>query len=128
MSMKILTVDDSRTMRDMLRLALTTAGYLVVQGPEPTGVPVLEDEAVNEVEPHQRRHCRNDSDHGAKGVASLAGDGSREEREQQPRDDDFTQCTEQAGALSLDHRVQRSDPERRQTHYDHSKVPLTPRH
>jgi two-component system chemotaxis response regulator CheY len=31
MSMKILTVDDSRTMRDMLRLALTAAGFDVVQ-------------------------------------------------------------------------------------------------
>jgi two-component system chemotaxis response regulator CheY len=31
MSMKILTVDDSRTMRDMLRLALTSAGFNVVQ-------------------------------------------------------------------------------------------------
>jgi len=31
MTLKILTVDDSRTMRDMLRLALTAAGYLVVQ-------------------------------------------------------------------------------------------------
>jgi two-component system, chemotaxis family, chemotaxis protein CheY len=31
MSMKILTVDDSRTMRDMLRLALTAAGFEVVQ-------------------------------------------------------------------------------------------------
>jgi two-component system, chemotaxis family, chemotaxis protein CheY len=31
MSMKILTVDDSRTMRDMLRLALTSAGFEVVQ-------------------------------------------------------------------------------------------------
>ena len=31
MSKTILTVDDSRTMRDMLRLALTDAGYAVVQ-------------------------------------------------------------------------------------------------
>ena len=31
MSKVILTVDDSRTMRDMLRLALTEAGYEVVQ-------------------------------------------------------------------------------------------------
>lgn len=31
MSKTILTVDDSRTMRDMLRLALTDAGYDVVQ-------------------------------------------------------------------------------------------------
>lgn len=31
MSMKILTIDDSRTMRDMLRLALTSAGFEVVQ-------------------------------------------------------------------------------------------------
>lgn len=31
MSMTILTVDDSRTMRDMLRLALSDAGFNVVQ-------------------------------------------------------------------------------------------------
>ncbi len=31
MSMTILTVDDSRTMRDMLKLALSPAGYRVVQ-------------------------------------------------------------------------------------------------
>ncbi len=31
MNTKILTVDDSRTMRDMLRLALTAAGFNVVQ-------------------------------------------------------------------------------------------------
>ena len=34
MSLKILTVDDSRTMRDMLRLALTQAGFEVVQAVE----------------------------------------------------------------------------------------------
>ena len=31
MSLKILTVDDSRTMRDMLNLALVNAGYTVTQ-------------------------------------------------------------------------------------------------
>jgi two-component system chemotaxis response regulator CheY len=31
MSMTVLTVDDSRTMRDMLRLALTDAGFNVIQ-------------------------------------------------------------------------------------------------
>ena len=31
MSITVLTVDDSRTMREMLRLALTAAGYRVVQ-------------------------------------------------------------------------------------------------
>ena len=31
MTLTILTVDDSRTMRDMLKLALTMAGYRVVQ-------------------------------------------------------------------------------------------------
>ncbi len=40
MSMTILTVDDSRTMRDMLRLALVQAGYEVVQAED--GVHGLE--------------------------------------------------------------------------------------
>ncbi len=40
MSMKILTVDDSRTMRDMLRLALASAGFDVVQAVD--GVDGLE--------------------------------------------------------------------------------------
>ena len=31
MSMTILTVDDSRTMRDMLKVALMDAGYRVIQ-------------------------------------------------------------------------------------------------
>ena len=35
MSKTILTVDDSRTMRDMLRLALTDAGFQVLQGAKP---------------------------------------------------------------------------------------------
>ena len=45
MSMKILTVDDSRTMRDMLRLALTGAGFDVVQAVDGVdGLDVLERE------------------------------------------------------------------------------------
>ncbi len=40
MSMTILTVDDSRTMRDMLRLALSDAGFRVVQAED--GVHGLE--------------------------------------------------------------------------------------
>jgi two-component system chemotaxis response regulator CheY len=45
MSMKILTVDDSRTMRDMLRLALTGAGFNVVQAVDGMdGLDVLERE------------------------------------------------------------------------------------
>jgi two-component system chemotaxis response regulator CheY len=45
MSMKILTVDDSRTMRDMLRLALTGAGFQVVQAVDgKDGLDVLERE------------------------------------------------------------------------------------
>jgi two-component system chemotaxis response regulator CheY len=40
MSMTILTVDDSRTMRDMLRLALVQAGYDVIQAED--GVHGLE--------------------------------------------------------------------------------------
>ena len=45
MSMKILTVDNSRTMRDMLRLALTGAGFEVVQAVDGVdGLGVLERE------------------------------------------------------------------------------------
>jgi two-component system, chemotaxis family, chemotaxis protein CheY len=45
MSIKILTVDDSRTMRDMLRMALTAAGYEVVQAVDGMdGLGVLERE------------------------------------------------------------------------------------
>jgi len=40
MSMTVLTVDDSRTMREMLRLALTDVGYRVVQAED--GVHGLE--------------------------------------------------------------------------------------
>ena len=46
MSMTILTVDDSRTMREMLRLALTEAGYRVLQAEDGLhGLEVLEGEA-----------------------------------------------------------------------------------
>jgi two-component system chemotaxis response regulator CheY len=45
MSMTVLTVDDSRTMREMLRLALTDAGYRVVQAEDGVhGLEVLSDE------------------------------------------------------------------------------------
>src|ERR1700749_186885 len=46
MSMTVLTVDDSRTMREMLRLALTDAGYRVVQAEDGLhGLEVLAAEA-----------------------------------------------------------------------------------
>ena len=46
MSMTILTVDDSRTMRDMLKVALTEAGYRVVQAVDGMhGLEVLAQEA-----------------------------------------------------------------------------------
>jgi len=46
MSMTILTVDDSRTMRDMLKLALSDAGFRVVQAEDGVhGLEVLRDEA-----------------------------------------------------------------------------------
>ncbi len=46
MSLKILTVDDSRTMRDMLRLALTGAGFNVVQAVDGVdGLDVLDRES-----------------------------------------------------------------------------------
>jgi two-component system chemotaxis response regulator CheY len=45
MSLTVLTVDDSRTMRDMLRLALDQAGFLVIQAEDGVhGLEVLETE------------------------------------------------------------------------------------
>ncbi len=50
MSMKILTVDDSRTMRDMLRMVLEGAGYDIVQAVDGLhGLEVLEQEAPDVV-------------------------------------------------------------------------------
>jgi two-component system chemotaxis response regulator CheY len=44
MSLTILTVDDSRTMRDMLRMALVQAGYTVLQAEDGQhGLEVLDD-------------------------------------------------------------------------------------
>ncbi|MDZ4373920.1 MAG: response regulator [Phenylobacterium sp.] len=46
MSLTVLTVDDSRTMREMLRLALSDAGYRVVQAEDGLhGLEVLAGEA-----------------------------------------------------------------------------------
>jgi len=46
MRLTVLTVDDSRTIREMLRLALTDAGYRVVQAEDGVhGLEVLSDEA-----------------------------------------------------------------------------------
>ncbi len=45
MTMTVLTVDDSRTMRDMLKLALVEAGYRVVQAVDGAhGLEVLREE------------------------------------------------------------------------------------
>jgi two-component system chemotaxis response regulator CheY len=48
MSKTVLTVDDSRTMRDMLRFALADAGFRVVQAEDGVhGLEVLRDESPN---------------------------------------------------------------------------------
>lgn len=48
MSKRILTIDDSRTIRDMLKLTLTEAGFDVVQGVDgEDGLGVLGDESVD---------------------------------------------------------------------------------
>jgi two-component system chemotaxis response regulator CheY len=50
MTKTVLTVDDSRTMRDMLRLALAEAGYRVVQAEDGVhGLQVLREEAPDVV-------------------------------------------------------------------------------
>jgi two-component system chemotaxis response regulator CheY len=50
MSKTILTVDDSRTMRDMLRLALVEAGFTVVQAEDGVhGLEVLRDGEMPDV-------------------------------------------------------------------------------
>ena len=47
MSLNILAVDDSRTMRDMIRLALEPAGFTVTTADDGVhGVAVLEDSAL----------------------------------------------------------------------------------
>ena len=47
MTVTILTVDDSRTMRDMLRMALVDAGFRVVQAEDGLhGLDVLRGESV----------------------------------------------------------------------------------
>lgn len=46
MSMTVLTVDDSRTMRDMLRMSLVEAGFRVIQAEDGVhGLEVLEGES-----------------------------------------------------------------------------------
>ena len=48
--MKVLLVDDSKTMRDMLMLTLTDAGYEVIQAVDgEDGVNVLKDQSVDVV-------------------------------------------------------------------------------
>jgi two-component system chemotaxis response regulator CheY len=50
MGKTILTVDDSRTMRDMLRLALSSAGHTVIQADDGVhGVEVLENAGLVDV-------------------------------------------------------------------------------
>lgn len=50
MGKTILTVDDSRTMRDMLRLALSNAGHTVIQADDGVhGVEVLENAGLVDV-------------------------------------------------------------------------------
>ena len=58
MSKIVLTVDDSRTMRDMLRLALTDASFTVVQGVRRSqrhgAVPILVLTTENDQDKKQR--------------------------------------------------------------------------
>ena len=59
MSMTVLTVDDSRTMREMLRLALADAGFRVVQAEDGIhGLEVLQAEQRPERDREGQRLCR----------------------------------------------------------------------
>ena len=73
MSTTVLTVDDSRTMRDMLRLALADAGFRVVQAED--GVHGLEVLAGRDARRHHHRH-----QHAAHGRLRLHRGGARATR------------------------------------------------
>ena len=72
MTTRILTVDDSPTMLDMLAVTLRTAGYDVVQAENgQEGLDVLKTDAADDFQELGRIEWLDDPSRGSRGAASL---------------------------------------------------------